>query len=167
VGVNQLSVGTHLMKTLRMTIKIEESTEILSEILEKNIITESKSWIEYGLESMLEFKSNYEIEKCSKDEETDELLAEYGTYNWNPKEEPKFEFTLTRQIQLEGEEEYYQIKLKLSFDPKKIGEIKDMNFWAMDFENLVEWKSEIEKTDGYLKVKQTELINHAISLDVT
>lgn len=150
-----------------MTIKLEESTEILSGILEKKIIAESKSWIEYTFESMLEFKSNYEIENCSRDEETDELLAEYRTYNWNPEEKPEFEFTLTRQIQLKGEEEYYQIKLKLSFDPNKIGEIEDMNFWAMDFENLAEWKSEIEKTDGYLKAKETELLNHEISLDST
>lgn len=150
-----------------MTIKLEESTEILSGILEKKIIAESKPWIEYAFESMLEFKSTYEIESCSKDEETDELLAEYGTYNWNPEEEPEFEFTLTRQIQLEGEEEYYQIKLKLTFDPKKIGEIESMNFWAMDYESLAEWKSEIEKTDGYLKAKETELINHEISLDAT
>jgi len=150
-----------------MTIKLEESTEILSGILEKNIIAKSKSWIEYALDSMLEFNSNYQIENCSTDEETDELLAEYGTYNWNPEEKPEFEFTLTRQIQLDQEEEYYQIKLKLTFDPKIIGEIESMNFWAMDFENVAEWKSEIEKTDGYLKAKETELLNHEISLDAT
>jgi len=150
-----------------MTIKLEESTEILSGILEKNIIAKSKSWIEYAFDSMLEFKSNYEIENCSTDEETDELLAEYGTYNWNPEEKPEFEFTLTRQIQLNEEEEYYQIKLKLTFDPKIIGEIESMNFWAMAFENVAEWKSEIEKTDGYLKAKETELLNYEISFDAT
>jgi hypothetical protein len=150
-----------------MKIKLEKSTEILSEILEKNIITKSKSWIEYAFDSMLEFKSNYEIENCSKDEETDELLAEYGIYNWNPEEKPEFEFTLTRQIQLDGEDEYYQIKLKLAFDPKNFGEIEDMNFWAMDYDNVAEWKMEIEKTEGYLKAKETELLNHEISLDAT
>ena len=160
-------VAKHLKKTLRMKIKLEKSTEILNEILEKNIISKSKSWIEYAFDSMLEFKSNYEIENCSKDEETDELLAEYGTYNWNPEEKPEFEFTLTRQIQLDGEEEYYQIKLKLTFNPKNFGEIEDMNFWAMDFDNVEEWKAEIEKKDGYIKAKETELLNHEISLDAT
>ncbi len=150
-----------------MIIKLEDSTEILSEILEKSIIAKSKSWIEYAFDSMLEFKSNYEIENCSTDEETDELLVEYGTCNWNPEEKPEFEFTLTRQIQLDQEEEYYQIKLKLTFDPKIIGEIESMNFWAMDFENVAEWKSEIQKTDGYIKAKETELLNHEISLDAT
>ena len=146
-----------------MKIKLEKSTEVLSEILEKNIIAKSKSWIEYAFDSMLEFKSNYEIENCSKDEETDELLAEYGIYNCKP----EFEFTLTRQIQLDGEDEYYQIKLKLAFDPQNFGEIQDMNFWAMDFNNVAEWKAEIEKTNGYLKAKETELLNHVISLDAT
>ena len=150
-----------------MKIKLEQSTEILSEILEKQITSQSKSWIEWAFDTMLEFKADYEIENCSIEDETDELLAEYGTYNWNPEEYPKFEFTLTRQIQLDGEEEYYQIKLKLTFDPKNFEGIESANFWAMDFQNVAEWKSEIEKTYGYEKANQTELLNHEISLDAT
>ncbi|WP_010183025.1 hypothetical protein [Aquimarina agarilytica] len=147
-----------------MKIKLEQSTEILSEILEKQITSQSKSWIEWAFDTMLEFKADYKIDNCSNDEETDELLAEYGTNNWNPKEKPKFEFTLTRQIQLDGEEEYYQIKLKLTFEPKSFDGIESTNFWAMDFENAAEWKSEIEKTDGYKKASKTELLNHEISM---
>ena len=150
-----------------MKIQLLQSTEVLSEILEKQIISRSKSWIEWALDAIIEFKSNYEIENCSTDQETDELLAEYGTYNWNPDEDPKFEFTLTRQIQLDGEEEYYQIKLKLTFSPKNFDGVESANFWAMDFENVSQWKSEIEKTDGYVNASRTELLNQEISLDLT
>ena len=150
-----------------MKIKLEQSTEILSAILEKQITSHSKSWIEWAFDAMLEFQAEYEIENCSTDEETDELLAEYGTYNWNPEEDPKFEFSLTRQIQLDLEEEYYQIKLNLAFNPKNFEGIESVNFWTMDFHNVAEWRSEIEKTDGYKKANQTELLNHEISLDAT
>ena len=150
-----------------MKIKLTDSTEILSQILEKQIISESKSWIEYAFETMIKFNADYGIENCSSDEETDELLAEYGTYNWNPDEKPEFEFTLTRQIQLDGEDEYYQINLRLIFDPINFDGIESANFWAMDFKNIAEWKSEIEKKDGYLKAKETELLKHEISLDAT
>ncbi|AXT59203.1 hypothetical protein D1816_02185 [Aquimarina sp. AD10] len=150
-----------------MKIKLEQSTEILNKILEKHITSESKPWIEWAFDTILEFKAHYEIQNCSTNEETDELLAEYGTNNWNPEEDQQFEFTLTRQIQLDGEEEYYQIKLKLTFDPKNFDGIESVNFWAMDFGDATEWKSEIEKTDGYKKALQEELLNHEISIYAT
>ena len=150
-----------------MKVKLKKSTEILNQILEKNIISKSKSWIEYAFDSIIEFQNDYEIKKCSTEEETDELLAEYGTYNWNSKGKSQFEFTLIRQIRLKGDDEYYQIKLKMIFDPINFDGIESANFWAMDFENIAEWKSEIEKKSGYLKAKETELLKHEISLDET
>lgn len=150
-----------------MKVKLKKSTEILSQILEKNIISKSNSWIEYAFDSIIEFQTDFKIKKCSTEEETDELLAEYGIYNWNSEKQPQFEFTLTRQIRLKGDDEYYQIKLKLIFDPINFDGIESANFWAMDFENIAEWKSEIENKEAYLKAKETELLKHEISLEAT
>lgn len=146
-------------------IDIKQSAEILDQIFEKSIIDRSKSRIEAAFDSMIQFKMDYEIEGCSDDEETDELFAEYGI--WSSKDRAKFEFILTRQIRLDGEEEYYQVVLNLRFDSSDFNDIKNLICWSMDFKDLMEWRSEIEKKDAYLIAKEAEMLNHETTLDLT
>ncbi len=92
-----------------MIIKLEDSGNVLKKNLMKKFNDKSIPLIECAFDFLVEFKSNYEIKSCLKNEEAEELLAEYGTCSWDPKGNPKFEFTLTRQIQLHEEDECYQI----------------------------------------------------------
>lgn len=102
-----------------------------------------------------------------KEEETDELLAEYGIYDWEHNEEPKFEFALTRQILIEGKDEYYQITIRMVFDPSSFEGVESDGFWSMDYDDLSTWRAEVEQTKGFAKAKETELLKHEISIDET
>ncbi len=76
-----------------------------------------------------------------------------------------FEFTLTRQVQLDGEDECRQIKLILAYDSKDIDNMTDENFWAMDYDNIQDWKTDIEKSTIYNAIKSKEFIRYEVFID--
>lgn len=150
-----------------MNIDLTDSTETLSTILEQQIISKNHSWVQWAVDSMIDFRDAYTINKCSNEEESDELLMEYVNHNWDPSGQPHFELTLTRQILLENEEEYYQIRLTLIFEPEKFDGIEQANFWSMDFDSLTDWKNEIEESKGFTMAARVEPVQHQISLEKT
>ncbi|WP_338794004.1 hypothetical protein [Bernardetia sp. MNP-M8] len=152
-----------------MKIKIEDSVAILTQIVENKMASEANSLIESALDAMVEFKSNYEIISCSAepDDDADELLAEYGIYSWNEEEEERFEFDIVRQILLENDEEFYQLRIKLSYDKTIFLETDEDGFWSMDYTDIQEWEQEIKNTQAYQIAKQSDSIKYEISLDMT
>lgn len=56
----------------------------------------------------------------------------------------------------------------LCFDSDHFVEIEsDNSWWSMDFDNINEWKTKIQNSDGYLKAKDTDLLNYEIVIDET
>lgn len=68
-----------------------------------------------ALRAMLGFYVGQRAEDVDVDEDGDMLLFEWGVYGFTGPE--SFQFTLTRQFIVTGEDEPYQLHLTLHFDP--------------------------------------------------
>lgn len=89
--------------------------------------------------------------KALEHEEEDMMLFEYGVYDWWDGKGAQFNFSLTRQFEILGEDEFLQLKLTLFYDPERFTQLKAYNSWSTSAGNIQEWKQKIEETEGYLQ----------------
>lgn len=87
---------------------IKDSENILKTILDKKGFLIDSPDVEKAVDAFLEF-SSYKFE-C----EQDEMLWETGSYNFTG--EKLYYFCLVRQFQLEDEDEFWQLHLKLMYE---------------------------------------------------
>lgn len=116
---------------------IKDSENILKTILEQKGFSEDKPDVEKAVSAFMEF-SNYKFE-C----ETDEMLWETGTFNFTG--EKLYHFCLVRQFQLEDEDEFWQLHLKLMYDE----EPKIANTYECLWESEGEFFDKILNSEAY------------------
>lgn len=150
-----------------MLVEIGKSVEILNGLLEQEVLRGLANWVESALRTMINFQSTYQIKNCSIEEESDELLAEFGTYCWDPSENQQFEFSFTRQIRLKSDDEFHQIKIVLIFDPEEFNDIKSMSIWSMDYESISDWSEAVRSTGGYQRSQGLKVLDYEISITET
>jgi hypothetical protein len=103
--------------------------------------------------------TNIKVKSISSEEkENDMLLFQYGIYNWQDELGEHFSFNITRQF-INNKEEIYQLSLTLVYDPLNFKGLKSYSSWSSDFNNIAEWRQNIQKTEGYktTKAKQIKL----------
>jgi hypothetical protein len=87
--------------------------------------------------------------------ESDMLLFEYGTYDWQDGKGENFSIGLTRQFYTGkiGEGELFNLQLLLYYDKDNFDETEPYNKWSDEFDTIEDWAKNIIKTDGF---KRTE-----------
>jgi hypothetical protein len=81
--------------------------------------------------------------------ENDMLLFQYGTNNWYDEIGEHFSFEIARQFILTKNQEFYQLRFTLIYEPEKFKDCKDYNSWSKDFPDVKQWVAEIKSTPGY------------------
>ena len=119
---------------------INDSKNILEMILEQKGFSKDKPDVEKAVSAFMEF-SNYKFE-C----ETDEMLWETGVFNFTG--EKLYYFSLVRQFQLEGEDEFWQLHLNLMYDKKP----NVLNPYKCLWESEGEFFEKILKSKAYREV---------------
>lgn len=101
-------------------------------------------------------------EMCKTPIEEDLLLLEYGVYNFT--EEKMFYFDLVRQYP-DGDGEYYQIRVSLTFVPDKDNAKLKGTFWSDDTDkNFFDY---IRESSGYKYAKISRIKSVDIRIDQT
>jgi hypothetical protein len=101
-------------------------------------------------------------EMCKTPIEDDLLLLEYGTYNFTG--EKLFYFDLVRQYP-DGDGEYYQLRVSVTFSPDKENRKLNDTFWSDDTEeNFFDY---IRKSSGYNYAKVNQNKSVEIRIDQT
>ena len=99
---------------------------------------------------------------CKTPIEDDLLLLEYGTYNFTG--EKLFYFDLVRQYP-DGDGEYYQLRVSVTFSPDKENRKLNDTFWSDDTEeNFFDY---IRKSSGYNYAKVNQNKSVEIRIDQT
>ena len=101
------------------------------------------------------------------EEEADALLFEYGTYNLHDGRGEHFTLGFTRQFQLAGDEEYYQLRCQMAFAGDFAPELPGVTSWSWDYPTLAAWQAAVQQTVGYRKAETTTAHRLEISLDQT
>ena len=107
-------------------------------------------------------KPIFRIDKNNPD--NDMLLFEYGNYDWTDNE-PKFNFSLKRQVFLKNYEEPGFYGFRIYFETQIIGIDEKFSKWCRDKESLTEWLKEIKETDGFQKVQNIKFENVDFELE--
>ena len=101
-------------------------------------------------------------EMCKTPIEDDLLLLEYGTYNFTG--EKLFYFDLVRQYP-DGDGEYYQLRVSVTFSPDKENRKLNDTLWSDDTEeNFFDY---IRKSSGYNYAKVNQNKSVEIRIDQT
>ena len=101
-------------------------------------------------------------EMCKTPIEDDLLLLEYGTYDFTG--EKLFYFDLVRQYP-DGDGEYYQLRVSVTFSPDKENRKLNDTFWSDDTEeNFFDY---IRKSSGYNYAKVNQNKSVEIRIDQT
>jgi hypothetical protein len=101
-------------------------------------------------------------EMCKTPIEDDLLLLEYGTYNFTG--EKLFYFDLVRQYP-DGDGEYYQLRVSVTFSPDKENRKLNDTLWSDDTEeNFFDY---IRKSSGYNYAKVNQNKSVVIRIDQT
>ena len=101
-------------------------------------------------------------EMCKTPIEDDLLLLEYGTYNFTG--EKLFYFDLVRQYP-DGDGEYYQLRVSVTFSPDKENRKLNDTLWSDDTEeNFFDY---IRKSSGYKYAKGNQIKSVEIRIDQT
>jgi hypothetical protein len=108
------------------------------------------------LELIIEFFKNYQITDVdTMIPDNDMLLFEYGTYDWHDGKGKNFTFAITRQFYVENEmsDGFSQFRVVLYFNSEEFKQIKALNKWSIDFENIDDWKIYVSNTDGFKRAE--------------
>lgn len=120
-------------------------------------------------EAVKKFVHFFENNKVKKngEREQDLLLFQYGTYDWLDGKGKAFNFNLTRQFEIPGEDEFLQLSLTLFYNPEDFAEVEACQSWSIDFEQVNEWVKGIEQTAGYKKAINLKPTRIEINLERT
>ncbi|MCL2695811.1 MAG: hypothetical protein FWE69_05750 [Clostridiales bacterium] len=93
----------------------------------------------------------------------DMLLFQYGVYDWGDENGKHFSFDITRQIFDPEEDEPYQLKCTLIFEPTAFMKIESYNDWSDLYDCVEGFVDHIKSTAGYeaaskMKAKKAELL---------
>mgnify|MGYP004527079053 CR=1 FL=1 len=81
---------------------------------------------------------------ATEEPEADMLLFQWGHYEEPQGPARRFCLDLTRQFQLAGDEEFWQLSLSLYFPPGPEA-LGDGSCWSADYEQLADWQRAVEQ----------------------
>jgi hypothetical protein len=121
-----------------------------------------------ALKALLEFAQGYSISQVDAEEpEDDMLLFEYGLFNSGNVDEHYFTVGFTRQVRLHEDEEYYQLALRLNYNPAAFGQLGGCTLWSVEYDSLAAWASAAQETAGFQAVCSQLCESFTIVLDET
>ena len=99
------------------------------------------------------------------EKDNDMLLFQYGTYDWGDDKGEHFSFEIARQFILNKNNDFYQLRFTLIFDPKDFKDCDSYERWSRDFTTIDEWANDIKLTEGYKLATSIPYKSYEISLE--
>ncbi len=103
-----------------------------------------------GIDAMLSFYGTIRADGCN-DEGHDQLLFQWGTYNWGKGEH--FELDITRQLITGGDadDDIWQLHLNFKFIPdEKLRELRKGHKWCASPKALIDFTGFIQNGEPYI-----------------
>lgn len=114
------------------------------------------------------FYQGYAIaEMDTSSPDCDMLLVEYGIYDWHDGKGKQFQFDFTRQFLFKEEQEFYQLRLELSYGEAPFALPESFSAWSTDFASLDEWVSKIKASPGFQQTPAVAPHTFLIYFDLT
>ncbi|RZJ86813.1 MAG: hypothetical protein EOO60_12980 [Hymenobacter sp.] len=153
---------------MREVIAVETVAETFTLLLNQALQAPAAQQVATVLHTLVAFYQTTAIAEVDLiEEEADALLFEYGTYNLHDGRGEHFTLGFTRQFQLAGDEEYYQLRCELVFAGNFAPELPGVTSWSWDYPTLAAWQAAVQQTLGYRKAQTTTAHRMEISLDQT
>lgn len=119
-----------------------------------------------ALSAVAEFYQQFAIAGADADSpESDMLLFECGARTSGVGSEASFQPNFTRQFLLEGDEEFYQLKLTLHYP--SVANPGGATLWSADYSTVAEWAAAVQATAGYRLAHATAAASYAIGCEMT
>jgi hypothetical protein len=135
---------------MRELLSLETVAQVFTVRLNQAFQTSYASQVATVLQTLVTFYQTTAIEEVdSNEEEADALLFEYGTANWHDGRGERFTLKFTRQFQLAGDEEYYQLHCELAFAGDFAPGLPALTSWSWDYPSLAAWQAAVQQTVGY------------------
>jgi hypothetical protein len=134
-------------------MKPENAKKEFENYLKKRGLNQKQLVPSAGIDDMLSFYGTVRADECNLDEGQDQLLFQWGTYNWGHGEH--FELDITRQIIIgESEDEnIWQLSLTFIFSSdKKLRELGNGNKWCHNPKELIDFTGFVQKSEPYVEV---------------
>jgi hypothetical protein len=149
-------------KTINLKEIEKEYKNELQQDVDSGIVLTPDSMIELSVKLFQELKAKGV--STIDEPENDMLLFQYGTYNWNDEVGEHFSFEIARQFILTKNQEFYQLRFTLIYDPEYLKDCNDYNCWSKDFADLDQWIANIKSTQGYKTTTSFGLKSYQITL---
>lgn len=131
---------------------LETLTEAFTTRLNRALQTSTGGQAATVQQVMADFFLTTAIEEVDPtDREADAMLFEYGTYDWHDGRGERFTLRFTRQFQLTGDEEYFQLFCELAFAGDFSRELPACTSWSWDYSTLAAWQAAVQATPGFSK----------------
>ena len=98
----------------------------------------------------------------SEVEMDDMLLFQYGIYDWGNENGRHFSFDITRQFFPSNEDEPYQLRLTLIFNPAPFEKIAAYDCWSSEYAQIEDFAAHIRLTDGYRAANEAVAIKYEL-----
>jgi hypothetical protein len=82
-------------------------------------------------------------------DESDMLLFEYGCYDWYDGQGECFDFSVTRQWFLPDNDEPYQLRIQMRYDPEAFRAYGTETHWCEDDGSIDDWTNLIRSTKAF------------------
>lgn len=118
-------------------------------------------------ELFINYYQKVNFDGFSKDDDSDMLLFQYGTYRWQ--EERYFQINFTRQLYetLEDEcHEIYQLGITFFYSPQSFLDIISFNKWSYDFSDLADFQNVMVHSEGFKRALNEKLLRKEIVVDL-
>lgn len=153
---------------MRETVPVEEVTEVFTRRLNQALQAPTARLVATVLHTLVTFYQTTTIAEVDWTEaEADALLFEYGTYDWQDGRGARFTLGFTRQFQLTGDEEYYQLRCEVAFAGDFAPELSAVTSWSWEHPTLAAWQAAVRQTGGYRKAETSTAQTVEVSLHQT
>jgi hypothetical protein len=153
---------------MREILPVEKVTEVFTLRLNQALQAPTARVVATVLHTLVAFYQTTAIAEVDlTEEEVDALLFEYGTYDWHDGRGARFTLGFTRQFQLAGDEEYYQLRCEVAFAGDFAPELPAVTSWSWDHPTLAAWQAAVHQTVGYRKAETSTAQTVEVRLNQT
>jgi hypothetical protein len=152
-----------MQRTIALKEIEKEYKKEFQQNIDNGIVLTPDSMIELSVKLFQELKAKG---VSAKDEaENDMILFQYGTYNWYDEVGEHFSFEMARQFIVTENQEFYQLRFTLIYDPENFKDCSGYNCWSTDFADLDQLVANIKSTQGYKATTSSSFKSYQIKLD--
>lgn len=152
-----------MQKTITLKEIEKEYKNELQQNIDNGIVLTPDSMIELSVKLFQELKAKGV--SAIDEVENDMILFQYGTCNWYDEVGEHFSFEIARQFILTKNQEFYQLRFTLIYDPENFKDCNGYNCWSTDFADLDQLVANIKSTQGYKKTTSFGYKSYQITLD--